>query len=333
VRIALFFHSPEWPLARQTPGGAMRWGAAAFTLNPAGGRFDACAVFDGLRGEAAIECPPDRTLFIAGEPPALKRYKEAFLAQFHAVVSGHPQLAHPRRVRDQQALPWHIGVRKEGRGGTATLDYDALKAAPPAAKPKLLSVISSSARVTHGHRQRHVFVARLKQHFGDRLDVFGRGVNEVADKAEAILPYRFHIALENSQSPDYWTEKLADAFLGRAFPFYWGCPNLAEYFPPEAYEPIDLYDPAAAVRAIENAIAGGRDAASAAAVEAARTLVLDRYNLFAVLAGFWPGPSDAAPAPLRLLPEAAFRDRLHRRAWARARRIVPRAWRPRDVPF
>src|SRR5437667_94736 len=82
------------------------------------------------------------------------------------------------------------------------------------------------------------------------LDVSGRGIRAIEDKADGILPYRYHVALENSQFPDYWTEKLADAFLGFAHPLYWGCPNLERYFPAQSFTALNIHDPAQAIAAI-----------------------------------------------------------------------------------
>ena len=46
--------------------------------------------------------------------------------------------------------------------------------------------------------------------------------------------------------PSYWTEKLADAYLGYALPVVSGPNNLAEWFPEESFVPIDIDDPARA---------------------------------------------------------------------------------------
>jgi hypothetical protein len=40
----------------------------------------------------------------------------------------------------------------------------------------------------------------------------------------------FHIAVENSQNKNYFTEKIVDCFLTRTIPIYWGCPNIDEFF-------------------------------------------------------------------------------------------------------
>jgi hypothetical protein len=326
-RIALFDTFPEWPLARQTPGSALRWGDAAFTINPADGEFDACVVFDGLLATTNISCPPDRSVFIIGEPPSIKHFHPGFLAQFHTIVTSYSDTPHPRKLHRQQAYPWHFGVTRAPGGLTASWSYDTLTAAPAAAKTKLLSVIVSDKTITAGHRHRRALVEQLRAAFGDSIDIFGRGVRDLPDKADGILPYRYHVAMENSEFADYWTEKLADSFLGRAHPFYWGCPNVEQYFPAESFTPINIYDPDAAIATIRQAIAEQRFEASATAVETARSLVLDTFNLFAVAAELTLPRSSAAPAPLRLRPETLYRDSIRKRLSRRLRRALPRKMR------
>jgi len=38
--------------------------------------------------------------------------------------------------------------------------------------------------------------------------------------------FKFHLALENSQCPDYITEKLLLTFTSNTVPIYWGAPNI-----------------------------------------------------------------------------------------------------------
>jgi hypothetical protein len=327
MRIALFDMFPQWPLTRQTPGGALRWGTTDFAINPPGGTFDGCVVFDGLLATTAIDCPADRTVFIAGEPPSIKLYHSGFLAQFATVVTCHSDTPHRRKLHTQQGYPWHIGVARRDGGLVAALDYDSLRVAAPPEKTQLISVIVSDKAVTPGHAYRRAFVARLREHFGARIDVFGRGIRSISDKADGILAYRYHVALENSEFPDYWTEKLADSFLGFAHPLYWGCPNLARYFPAESFTMLNIHDPAQAIATIEQAIGEDRYERSRAAVAEARASVLDRYNLFA-LAGELIGAASAQHAiACRLQPEAVFRDSLSKKLRQRLRRTVPRRFR------
>tara|TARA_R110000744_G_scaffold191841_3_gene311038 strand:+ start:1157 stop:2038 length:882 start_codon:yes stop_codon:yes gene_type:complete len=38
----------------------------------------------------------------------------------------------------------------------------------------------------------------------------------------------FHVAVENVNSPNWYTEKIADAFATKTVPIFWGCPNIKE---------------------------------------------------------------------------------------------------------
>ncbi len=309
-RIAVLTLEPEAVWARQTPGQSLRWGDFQFVINPSDGVFDACVAYGAAPRDVSIACPPDRTLLIIPEPPSIKLYQPGFLNQFHTVITCHSDTPHPRNLHTQQAYLWYFGVRRTGASSVPTWDYDALTSTPLPAKTKLLSVVISDKAAAFGHRQRKVLVDRLRDRFGDQIDLFGRGINETPDKADAILPYRYHLVLENSQYRDYWTEKLADAFLGGAYPLYWGCPNIADYFPPDALTAVNVYDPEAAAAAIEQAISEDRFSSSVEVRAHARRLVLDVYNVFPFVAGLLAAPTEEPPTQIRLRPEPAFRPRL-----------------------
>jgi hypothetical protein len=100
--------------------------------------------------------------------------------------------------------------------------------APP--KPKLLSCVVSNKSGTPGHNWRIESAQALKAHFGSNIDMFGFGWNPIADKREAIDPYRFTVVIENEARDNYWTEKLSDAILGYAQPIYFGAPNIHIFF-------------------------------------------------------------------------------------------------------
>jgi hypothetical protein len=44
-----------------------------------------------------------------------------------------------------------------------------------------------------------------------------------------ISNYKFMICFENTSQPNYFTEKLINAYYGGAIPIYWGCSNLSDY--------------------------------------------------------------------------------------------------------
>ena len=215
-------------------------------------------------------------------------------------------------------------VKETGRWAEDyTKDYDELAAPPEIPKTKLLSVISSDKAQTAGHRRRLDFVRRLQEHFGDDIDVFGRGLRPFADKWDVLAPYQYHVALENSEFPDYWTEKLSDALLAGAYPFYGGCPNIGEYFPDAVLSRLDLSDPAGAIRTIERGMAEDRfEATEAARREAARRL-LDEYNLFPTLEKIIHDTRQSLPArPVRIQPQAGFSGTLLSKAKRVARWVI-----------
>ncbi|MBZ8117444.1 hypothetical protein KUD11_02165 [Roseovarius sp. LXJ103] len=96
-------------------------------------------------------------------------------------------------------------------------------------KCRNLSLIASEKRSQEGHRLRHRMVDWARGSDVD-MDALGRGYNALADKSEALAPYRFSVVIENIQERNYFTEKLVDAILCRTVPIYWGCPNIADFF-------------------------------------------------------------------------------------------------------
>jgi hypothetical protein len=316
-------------ILRQTPGQSGRWGECIFTINAREGRFDCIVGYDDFREPLTFECPREGLIFITGEPPGIKHYDTRFLAQFHRVLTPHSDIAHGGLVDSHCGMPWHVGVVHAGDGATkVNLTFDDLVAARPA-KTKLLSVIAARRNVTPAHKQRHALVTALQSRFGDQVEVFGRDIRAVDDKWDAVAPYRYHVALENSRIANYWTEKLSDCFLADALPFYWGCPNLDRFFPEGSYQTINLYDPASAVRTIERLIESQAYERSATARAAARDAVLRRHNFFAVIDETCRAVPLGASATATLQPESTFRDPWTRKLRHRLRRAVPRALRPK----
>ena len=318
--------SPDWPLLLQTPGGEGMWDGVLFTTDPSCDEADAWVVYEGLARKTTVVCPPSRTILVTGEPPMIKSYPEAFTAQFAGVVTCHP-LRHPGVVARQQALPWHYGREFDGAGGERFVEsYDTLaNSSPLEGKTRLISIVCSAKKGREGHRIRDGFVSYLERMRIPGLDIFGTGRERVAAcKRDAIAPYRYHIAIENSRCPHYWTEKLADCYLGGALPFYWGCPELERYFPAGSFALIDIERPEQAVRTILDTVERGAWERAVPLLKEARRLVLDRYNLFPSVVPLLGELPDSHPAPVTILPEESFtlrgrirRARLDVKAWYR----------------
>ena len=273
----------------QLPGGEARWGEARFLFDRDAREYDWLVVYHDLPGGASgferLRCPRENTVLVTHEPPAIKSYGRDFCAQFGRVLSCHDSrsLPHPRLIRTHPGSLWFYGIdfldsRADGQ------DYDRLKNAPPPRKTRTLSTCCSDKKMRHTlHRSRYEFTRRLARAL-PALDWFGRGVNAVGKKSDAIDSYRYHLAIENQICAHYWTEKIADAFLGCALPFYCGAPNLAEYFPPQSFIPIDILDFEGALATIQRAIADGEYEKRLPHILEARRRVLEEHNLYAMLA-------------------------------------------------
>ena len=145
------------------------------------------------------------------------------------------------------------------------------------------SAITSNKTITKGHIDRFEFANELKYYFGDKVELFGNGVNNIADKWDALKNFKYHVVIENSSYKHYWTEKLADCFLAGTYPFYYGCKNIYDYFPDDSLTEIDIYDRRESFRIIEEGINENIFESSFSGLKKAKELVLNKYNLFPVI--------------------------------------------------
>lgn len=269
-------------LQRQLPGKLGIWKNFQFFINEPIEEADFWVVcFQKLSGKTeTCRVAPENTMFITWEPDSVYHFSRGFLNQFGKVVSCQEHLKHRNLVKDQPGLAWQMGMWRHPDGrAVITQDYDTFSKSNPK-KNKLISVIASNKAFTKGHRERLEFVKKIKEHFGNQLDLYGWGFNDFANKWDAIADYKYHIVLENCSIPYYWSEKLADAFLGNSFPFYYGCTNIEKYFSQDAYRMIDLHDSDMAIKIIDQAIDENLAEKSLAAVEYAKQQVLNDYNFF-----------------------------------------------------
>lgn len=308
LKVKLTTSSQQWPLARQTPGANGIWGDCIFYINQDVEDCDFWVVYDDLPAPETCFCPPKNTILFTAEPPSVKRYYPNYARQFGMVVTCQHHLKHPNAIYHQQALFWHVGrCQRNHQNLSWSKDYDELSGIKSFQKDRLISVITSDKAFTPGHRKRLEFVQDLVSYFGSDLDVYGRGINEIEDKWDAIAPYKYHVVLENGEYPDYWTEKLSDTYLAGAFPFYNGCPNLPDYFQEGSFIQIPL-DARQASQKIKQAIHNKLYDRSIDQISVARELVLNRYNLFAEIDSLCNHAPPTEPGKLiTLCPMAFFR--------------------------
>jgi len=274
--------------SRQLPGTESRWNKCKFIFDVDAEEYDWFVVYHDLprehftQGVEKLRCPRENTILITTEPSSITVYGSDYLRQFGLIITSQEPWAikHPNAIFTQPGLIWFYGV-SDSDGKMQTYD-DIQKSAPPE-KTKTISTVCSirQGRLTLHYKRFH-FTERLKEHIPE-LDVYGHGVNPMSDKSEALDPYQYHITIENHVLPHHLTEKLPDAFLGYTLPFYHGCPNASDYFPPESFIPIDMNDFDRTVEIIRSTLANNEYNDRLPYIIEARRRALDEHNLFAVL--------------------------------------------------
>jgi len=218
-------------LLAQTPGGKGVWGNCEFFVDDDISECDYWVVFNGVSQKEQAFCPCNHIILVTGEPASVRQYDQKFLNQFSIVLTAQEGLNHHGAIQTHQALQWILDK-----------SYDELITPPVLEKIKTLSLICSNKKFTKGHEERFKFALDLKGYFGARLDLYGRGIRDFDDKWDVIAPYKYSIAIENSSSKYYVTEKLWDNYLSLTYPFYYGCTNVGEYYPADSFSLIDIHD-------------------------------------------------------------------------------------------
>jgi hypothetical protein len=88
-----------------------------------------------------------------------------------------------------------------------------------------------------GAKQRNEFFSALSKY--KKVDSCGKFMNNMGESCpdnhdsnsfhEYISNYKFMICFENTSKPNYFTEKLINAYYNDTIPIYWGCPNIGDY--------------------------------------------------------------------------------------------------------
>lgn len=241
-------------------------------------------VYDALPQKKVRTKSSQHAIFVAPHPETVKRYPAGFLAQFDTVITTDRVTPHPNRIFSHAGFPWFVGSNAGGNyPHKDPMSFEELGNHFPT-KTKLVSVVLSDEVFTPEHRARLEFVSRLKEAFGDQLDIYGRRILDFADKRDVLDAYRYHIALENCSIEDYWTEKLADPFLTLTFPIYHGCPNIVTYFPEGALRSINILEPETAIHTIKEVITSDLAEQNLEYLLEARRRVMQEHNVFHLLA-------------------------------------------------
>lgn len=269
-----------------------RWGACIFHVNSDIAEADAWIVIEDVIGDEESCAVPNGNLIFASAESALpddEYFPEGpggrFLTQFDKAYSPHAIFG-VAAASTPLFLPWHINGNHglyEGPDPVApsSRDIHTLDAMGPISKTQDISVFCSVTDMTPTHRLRFKFTERIVSHFGSRIQWFGNGVNSIDEKWKGLAPFRYTIVLENRSDFNFITEKVGDAFLAYSYPFYWGAPNLSDYFPEAAFKTINIRDLDRSIATIEEALDTELFEVSKSSLATARNRVLYEFNWLA----------------------------------------------------
>ena len=328
LEVDLLTSCPD-PLWRQLPAGDKDHQGVRFQLGRNAPDSDICVVYHDIDRPTSVVSRSGRIVLVTVEPEILtSHYPQPFLDQFDAVLSFRQDLKHPAVYRSPPMIPWWVGVSGgHGQERKVNLVFEDLqKPLDPEEKRSACSLICSSLAYTPSHRARLAFVDQLCEQ-STRVDRYGFGHRPIDDKWQALRDYRVHIGIENSSCPDYWTEKAADAFLSECFLVYWGCPNLADYFPEDAFACIDLGDVDAVAALLEQVCDEDFYMRRRPAILEAKRRVLERYNLFTSLAEQLPKIPQGDPCARQLKPQDWYQGSLKKRFKRRWKHYTSAAFR------
>lgn len=260
---------PDWNyskdnLFRQTINNSGVWGDIRFTLDP----IDECDVvifINRIKNDEKICCRKGGRILLQMEPPSpAHRWYRASDIFFDKIVGPDKKSDRKKRIFSHGAVPWKIDM-----------SYDELIVMKKPEKYREISMITSDKNFMNGHEFRINLISELrskKNHF----DLFGRGFNEIENKTEALLNYKYSIVVENSFYPYYWTEKIVDCLLTYTIPIYIGAKNITDFFPEKSFVSV-APDVNKIIKTIKNIKEHNFDDSH---IEKARMLILDQYQFF-----------------------------------------------------
>jgi len=151
-------------------------------------------------------------------------------------------------------------------------------------KSKTVSIIASTLSVLPGHKRRSEFITQLLSARPDLIEhTFGKGrPSELVRKVDGLREYRYSVAIENTRSPRYITEKFCDCILAGTVPLYYGAPDIGEYFPPESFIALPMDDMQQCLN-ILNRLSEDDYRNRIPALLEARRLIRDRYSVGALI--------------------------------------------------
>jgi hypothetical protein len=289
LRIKINFGLHENHLLRYIPDHVRIWKNCEFFINSTIKECDWWIVIhsSGLSNKENVICDPKNTVYLSleGREKEMALTQKPFLDQFHYVITPDDSFEHKGKLIPKCAA-WMIGVKFQNKFDrhiyydNFPLEYNKLNKINYKNKQKILSIVVSKRNFLEGHKKRLKFIDEvLNSPLKELIDVFGEGYIPVEDKLDALSQYKYHLCIENDYIQNYWTEKIADPFIAMTMPFYYGCPNIFDFFPKESLLIIDIENPKKSIKIMMEAIESDAYEKAEFSIITARSLVMNEYNI------------------------------------------------------
>ena len=153
---------------------------------------------------------------------------------------------------------------------------------------QILSTVLSDKYKDPGHILRIDFTKFLERK-GLEVHVYGgdkfgwkdyKGSLPPHEKDKAVFPYKYVFNAENHEIRNYYTEKLIDGILAECLVFYWGCPNIRDFFDERALVQLKLEDFEQDFAIIKKAIDENWWAERLVYIKKEKQRILDYYQFF-----------------------------------------------------
>lgn len=204
----------------------------------------------------------------------------------------------PRNIQ-RNMIEWHLSLRWE-QLENLTVD-----------KTKILSAIVSGENRLEGHRKRLALIGYLDGKFPDKtFDLYGRRPHQLKSyrgsltvKDPGLLPYKYHISVENCQENGYFTEKIVDGILAECLCFYWGCPDIGKYIDSRAYILLPLDNPEECLRIITEAINNNEWEKRIEYIRIEKWRIMNSWSIFPTIQGYLKHGDTSLNGPICVLDD------------------------------
>lgn len=267
VKIERYYKYPD--LKRQTQHSSFKWKDITFTEEEVT-ECDYLVILDYPKKDIAINVNRNNILHLCLEPAnEVSKYRQ--FANRQVAVNFNQTNIKTNNVLSHGALPWHIDK-----------DYDFLINfdRKELVKNDTIVWVTSNQRNSKGHVSRMNFLDIIKNL--EFVKLYGRGIQPIDNKWDVLSTSKYAIAYENFQNDYNWTEKIVDCYLSYTMPLYFGCSKINNFFPKESYIQLDPLDKHIELF-LKEVVTSKKWENSLEAIEEARNLVLNEYQLFPFL--------------------------------------------------